>query len=454
MDMGTGKTITMLELIKRKSKKIDKVLWFTPVSAMENLRRNILENSNFLEHDFIKFYGIESISQSDRIYLEVLRIFEKEERIMLIVDESTLIKNFFAKRSERLRYISELCKYRYIMNGTPVTRDIVDIFSQFYILDKRILGYSSFYSFANNHFVYDDFGKRTSVLDQEYLMQRITPYTFKIKKSECIDLPKRNINTYYFNLTEEQSIHYEQIKQELLMSVDDFDSTTIYKLFTALQLITSARKVSIDNIHKSISSENFFNDKKDNPRLKALSNIIKSEDEKTLIWCKYRHEVDDITSYLIEEYGEEYVCRFDGAVSIKERNIMIDKFKNKARFLVANKSCGGFGLNLQFCNRAIYYNNDFNWGTRQQSLDRVYRLGQNKKVFITDICASYKVDERILENLKKKKNLDETFNERLRKYNKVDIDKWIDNRLKAGRGWNDKNRFRQATEATRDTEAY
>ena len=456
MDMGTGKTLTMLGLIKRKFKKIDKVIWFCPVSTMENLIRTIDENSNFLDYDFIEFFGIESISQSDRIYLQILRIVEKYNNIMLIIDESTLVKNYFAKRTERLTYIAAHCKYKFLMNGTPVTRSITDLFSQFYILDHRIIGYASYYSFANNHLIKDDFGKVVRVLDEDYIMQRITPYTFKIKKDECLDLPRRYFDVYYFSLTTAQMEHYQDIKLALLGSVDEFNSTTIYKLFTGLQLIASGRYVhNKDFLKECMTSKDFFRNVEDNPRIKALLNIVNQEEEQTIVWCKYTHEIKAVIEVLEKYYGTENVCKFYGEISLNKRATELKKFKEGARFLVGNKSCGGFGLNLQHCNRVIYYNNDFNWGTRQQSLDRVYRIGQEEKVYVTDICASFKIDEIILENLEKKERLDETFNRKLREYNTVDIDEWIDERRKKGKGRrNGYNRVKEIAEATRDTEVH
>ena len=457
MDMGTGKTITMLELIRRKSKKIDKVMWFTPVSTIENLKRNIEKLSNFLDYDLIKIIGIESLSQSDRVYLESLRLLEDYKDVMLIIDESMLVKNFFAKRTNRMIYLSSNCKYRFILNGTPVTRSIVDIFSQFYLLDKRIIGYSSFFSFANNHFIKDDYGKVVNVLDQEYLMQRITPYTYKVKKEDCLDLPNRIFDVRYYNMTEAQEEHYEEVKYMFLSTVDDFDETTIYRLFTALQLVTSGRKVweEVTGIQsKKLKSKNFFDKDVDNPRIRTLLDIVEQEEDKTIVWCKYKHEIDSICKVLSNKFGKDNVCRFDGQVSLKDRDANIKKFEGDARFLVANKACGRFGMNLQFCNRLIYYNNDFDWGTRSQSLDRVYRYGQANKVYVTDICASYKIDERIMENLKHKTNLDETFNMNLKKFNKTDIDKWLDNKLDVGKGRrNAKNRIEQIREGTRDSEA-
>lgn len=460
MDMGTGKTITTVAIASKKWGKYDKILWFCPVSTIENLKRGLSDISNILDLGILEICGIESMSQSDRMYLEVLEILQKYKDVMLIVDESTLIKNYFAKRSERLIYISSLCKFKYILNGTPVTKSLVDLFSQFYLLDRRIIGYNSFYSFSRNHLVYDDFGKVKRVLDEDYIMQRISPFTFKIKKEDCLDLPERNFNRYYYNLDYSQMLHYQIVKEKLLSDLVEGDDVGIYRLFTALQLISSGREVIFnveDDGYERLTSVDFYTNAENNPRIKALLDIVTQEEDKTIIWCKYVHEVDSIAECLIGRYGVDNVCVLKGTINRKNRDLEVLRFSDNARFLVANKSCGGFGLNLQFCNRVIYYNNDFDWWTRSQSLDRVYRLGQENKVFVTDICASYKIDERILTNLENKTDMAKSFDEVLKSHNKEDIDKWLDNRIsgnnykKKGKK-DDHNWFKEIEKTTRDTE--
>ena len=92
----------------------------------------------------------------------------------------------------------------------------------------------------------------------------------------------------------------------------------------------------------------------------------------------------------------------------------LDRFSVSARFLIANKSCAGYGLNLQYCHTAVYYNNDWSWATRAQSEDRLHRLGQAHDVEIVDIYAEDTIDQRILACLERKENLAERFRSELK----------------------------------------
>src|SRR5699024_7857076 len=113
----------------------------------------------------------------------------------------------------------------------------------------------------------------------------------------------------------------------------------------------------------------------DNPRIEALMDIL-SKDEKAIIYCRYESEVSQLCKLLPGS------VRFDGKTSLKERNKALEAFRSDKQFLIANKNCAGFSLNLQFCHKIIYFSNDWELGRRLQSEDRVHRIGQDHDVEI------------------------------------------------------------------------
>lgn len=408
MEMGTGKTRTALELIKLRldAGKIDHILWLCPCSVKENLRRDLLKHTDDIS--MISIHGIESLSSSDKLYLKLLNLVAKKA-VYLIVDESNLVKNHLAIRTQRIIELSKLCKYKLILNGTPISRNEKDLFAQWYILDYRILGYKSFWSFAANHLEYDENipGKIRRTLNTDYLVKKIAPYTYQVKKSECLDLPDKTYETQYYYMTDEQEAEYYRVKEMFLSVVDEFDSTTIYRLFSALQTVISGKYIT-SSLKEPIKSAPMFRKVTDNPRIQCLLRYVDT-DEKTIIFCKYTDEINAITSLLNEIYGEGTAVPFYGELSQKKRQHNLDLFQNYATFLVANKTCAGYGLNLQFCSYVIYYSNDWDYATRLQSEDRVHRIGQKHNVHIVDICAANKLDERILHCLWRKENLIDSF---------------------------------------------
>ena len=108
-------------------------------------------------------------------------------------------------------------------------------------------------------------------------------------------------------------------------------------------------------------------------------------------------------------------------MSAAKRNAAIDAFRGDTQYFVANKSCGAFGLNLQFCHKIIFYSHDWDWGTRAQAEDRVHRLGQIHDVDITDICMEDSIDIQILKCLEKKENLADAFKRDVANLQKSDL---------------------------------
>lgn len=180
MEGGTGRTRTTLQIIDHRLErgKIKHVLWLCPCSVKQNLKDDITKHAgNALP--YITIHGIESLSSSIRLF-ELLKKYVSAAPTMIVVDESNLVKNFHAIRTKRIIELAAKCKYRIILNGTPIDRSEEDLFAQWYVLDWRVLGYKSPYSFAANHLEYDDYGRVRRCLNTSYLTEKIAPYSYQV----------------------------------------------------------------------------------------------------------------------------------------------------------------------------------------------------------------------------------------------------------------------------------
>ena len=425
MEQGTGKTRTALELIAQRLQrgKVDVALWLCPCSVKKNLREDLAYYCGEFPQEII-VRGIESLSSADVLYIKLLELVKKY-RVFLVVDESNLTKNKDAIRTQRTIELASHCEYKLILNGTPISKNEADMFAQWYILDWRILGYQSFYSFAANHLEYRrirlpsgreivDYNRIEAVLNTDYLSEKITPYTYQVKKAECLELPDKKYFGEPFSLDETQMEEYREVKLAYLEYVDEIRSETIYKLFAALQHVVSGRRI-LTSPKERMVTEAMMPDE-DNPRLWALKNLLQREigDEKVLIFCKYRTEATSICK-MLTQMGRSSVL-FTGEISQKKRQENRKRFRDDVQVMVANKACGAYGLNLQFCRNIIFYSNDFDLATRMQAEDRVHRIGQTEEVRIYDIHAVNTIDSFIMSCLWRKENLVEEF--------KKNIEKW------------------------------
>ena len=400
MEQGTGKSITAMEMarIRLENGKIEKIIWLCPCSAKGNIKREILKQCPDEMLDKFVICGIETLSSS--VFANAyLRDFAGKYKCMLIVDESLLIKNPNAKRTQNIEKIAELCPYRLILNGTPISRNEADLFAQFYVLDWRILGYRSYWSFSANHLEYDEYGKVRQVLDTDYLAERIASYSVHVKKEDCLELPDKCYSQYSFFMTEEQDAEYDRVAEILIEQIDEWDSTTIYRLFSGLQAVMSGKRVLFDKSGRRFKTEEMFTDPSENPRIRELLEMEDGQTEKAIIFCNFESEITALCKLLPNS------VRFDGTVSIKNRDIALQTFAGDAQYLIANRACAGYSLNLQFCHRIIYLSNSWDLGTRLQSEDRVHRIGQEQEVKITDIYARGTLDTKILDCLSRKEGL-------------------------------------------------
>lgn len=461
MEMGTGKTRTALELIKVRLDKgrIEHVIWLCPCSVKENLKRDIIKHTGDFDSKLFTICGIETLSSSIKVNIELLELVQTTN-CMLIVDESNMVKNHKAKRTKNIIRLGEHCKYKLILNGTPISRNEADLYSQWYILDWRILGYKSYWSFAANHLEYDEnTGRIRKCLNTNYLTEKIGPYSYQIKKDECLDIPLKTYKIEYYDLTSEQSIHYDEVAEDLMFTLDELEPHTIYRMFTYLQNVISGYRVNIEKQEYeveydgpcgepikeiktsilNITKEDFFKVEQNNPRIQKLLELIDKLDKKVIIFCKYTNEINNIVKIINDKYGKEAAVAFNGELSQKSRQLNLNKFENEVQFLVANKQCGAYGLNLQFCSYVIYYSNDWDFATRSQSEDRVHRIGQIENVHYVDICASYTLDERIIKCLERKEKLVDSFkNELERTKNKDELFNWISLKTYNGKKYNKK----------------
>lgn len=419
MEMGTGKSRVAIELIHFYRKRgIKRCLWVCPVNTKHNIASEISKHSGGLDvHVFddkphqkdadVYIIGTESISQSDRAYLEFVELIDDS---LVIVDESHDFKTPGSKRTKRLLLNAPKAAARYVMTGTPMTRGFEDLYCQFHFLSPKILGYGNFNQFAHYHLEFDPVrkGRISRRKYSNYVTTKIAPYVYQVKKEECLNLPKK---TYSFSTFELPGWHgrlYEEVKNEILDSAEFIQCETgvmIYKLFSTLQRMACGVK-SIDDEY-----EDLYPNALDNPRIKDLLWHINRipNDEQVIVWAKYTHDINSIRRAIVSTCGEDSVVTLNGELTQKERDENIKKFRGGARFLVANPSTGGIGLTLNEASYVIFYSQTFKYVERMQAEDRCHRIGQDKNVHYITIESKTGIDQMISSVLSRRGNAVEDF---------------------------------------------
>ena len=422
MEMGTGKSLTAIAIAMARQDKIDHVVWFCPVSVKTTIRHEILKHTDYNESDIyifdektteddlpsVQWYivGIESMSSSPRIVFSADALIT--DNSMVIVDESGYIKGHNSLRTNRITLISEIARYRLILNGTPITQGVQDLFSQMKFLSPKILGYRSWYTFARRHLEYSDRykGMIVRVHHTQEIAEKIEPYAYQVMKEDCLTLPNKLYETRYCSLTLEQREAYERAKEWFAESMLSFEeewtsSILIFKLFSQLHHIACG----FDRVCGEVVSLRHH-------RTDALSNMLQSipEHEKVVIWSMYHNGIRDIASVL----PEEDIFQYHGKIPERKRSCILDEWRRHGKYLIATPTSGGHGIDLICANYVIFYSNGFKYSDRLQAEDRTHRIGQEKRVTYIDIWADCGIENKISLALANKGDTLDSFRRELR----------------------------------------
>lgn len=337
------------------------------------------------------------------------KAFLKNFSCIMIVDESTVIKNPKAGRTKAVWELGKLAKFRRILTGSPITQSPLDLYAQFRFLDPDILGEKNFTAFKQQYAIVEKmnlggrrFDKIVGFRGLDQLKRKIAGHSFRVTKEECLDLPEKVYTTREVELTTEQLRIYRELVDKAMVMFEPGKPLTaalaITQLLRVHQLICGhLPKGDEDPTPVSIPSN----------RQKVLMEVIEEVSGKAIIWATYTSDILSITEELKKVYGEKAACCYYGATSPDARVEAAERFQNdpELRFLVAQPKTAGYGLTLTAANTVIYFSNDFNLETRLQSEDRAHRIGQHWPVTYIDLVAKGTVDEKILKALREKKNL-------------------------------------------------
>lgn len=343
---------------------------------------------------------------------------------MLVIDESTVIKNHKAIRTKSLLKVSHLAKYRRILTGTPVTQGPLDLFTQFSFLDDSILPTSSYFAFRARYAELKEirligkkpFQKIVGYRNLEDLMKYIEPHCDRVTKKECLDLPDKLFQKHYVDLSDKQRRLYSDFKKELLVEFEgSFMSAplALTKLLRLQQIVGGFFQADMvfeidengDPILHGTSPPVAIDE--ENPRVKAVVEVLENTVGKAIIWARFRTEIAAIVESLQENFGKDAVVEYHGGIKNTDRSENIRRFQedDEVRFFVGNVQTGGRGLTLHAASTVIYYSNDFSLENRLQSEDRAHRIGQKNNVTYIDLIATGTLDEKVVGVLRDKKNV-------------------------------------------------
>lgn len=367
MEPGTGKTLPAYQLVE-SIPECDYVLYLAPYQTIhndlseDNVIKEITKYGGFsMDHDFI---GIESLSNSDRIYLDIYAKISKANNPAIICDESLKIKNSEAIRTKRILQLSKMAEYKLILNGTPLSRNLLDLWSQMEFLSPQILSMNEV-QFKNTFCEYTTMTKKTPgqriqkrewinrYHNIDYLYSLIEPYIFESQLSLSIGKTEIDIP---FSLSKRSVKEYQEVKDHFL---------------SMEEIMKWNNQIWMSMVQKLQHSYSC-----DDNKINVLDKIIKGNPgERILVACKF----------------------------IDSQDLVNDHFGDKVKVLSYGKH--SYGLNLQEYSIMVLWEKHWDYASKEQLERRIFRKGQQRECRVFSLTSNTGLDKIMDENLSKKGRL-------------------------------------------------
>lgn len=378
MEAGTGKTKVAVDIVN--ASPCDFVLWIGPLQTIRtgNVTNEVARQGGF--NMPCSFVGVESIGGSDRIYLNTVEDLKSYEKPFVVVDESLKIKNAEAKRTKRLLEIGKIVEYKLILNGTPLSRNLLDLWSQMEFLSPLILN-MNLAQFKNTFCEWTRVTKSngwrtyskefvTGYENVDYLYSLIRHYVFKADLKLGISQHYRS-KAYYID--EDSREEYARIKEIFLEDemLEWRNNNIFLEMTQKMQHAYCCTGDKIDQVKSILAEEEV-------------------DPSKTIIFCKF----------------------------IKSRELCERLFPE---CLVLSYQKDSLGLNLQEYNVTIYFDKVWDFALRTQSTRRTFRTGQERDCLYYDLTGDVGLERLIDRNIGKKVTMSEYFKKATKEQLKKDL---------------------------------
>lgn len=462
LDTGTGKTFTALELIKMINPK--RCLVVCPLSLV----RSVWLNEAKKWHPEMDVKAVWDPSTNARSLYSLTEIMKRQGQVniitfatfrnivenlvaiqevdpiydMIIVDESSIMKDPSSKTTKALLAFGETVEYAFILSGCPAPNSPEEYFSQIRLINPNILG-KSHQAFIHKY-TEPVWGGRPVFTDKKLreLMQEIARVAIVIKKEDCLDLPEHSIVTRDIVMNKKQAETYKQLLDGLVSKLDEsvavIPKNILARIMKLRQITsgfvrptdlyededTSVQDIEdLDKILKSLGIRPIGQaapGSREMPEIFDLSDakceevisILQDElpKEPVVIWLQFTYEFEKLGKFL-DKAGIAYHA-FHGATKKWDMERMEDEFKSgKVRVLLAHPRSVAHGHTWTHCAYDIVMSLSYSYEEWKQSKDRLHRMGQTRpctRIVLTSIFESGQptVDKLLLEVVEDKKDLD------------------------------------------------
>ena len=368
-DTGLGKTLIQLALAKNiVNHTKGKVLILTPLAVAFQF---ILEAEKMGITDIE--YSKDGTHESSIVICnyERLHYFNSEDFKGVVLDESSILKNFDGKIKGQITSFVKKLPYRFLSTATPSPNDFIELGTS-----SEALGYMGYTDmlgkfFKNNNNSIDP--KHAG--DKWYLKPHaendffswVNQWALMIKmpsdlgfSDEKYILPELKINTH-------------TIKNKSLLAVDG-----------QIQMFNKPAK-GFNEVRHEV---------KQTIKERCEKAVELAKGKTSVYWCNRNEE-----SKLLRELDSEAVEIIGSQSMERKEEILLAFAQGKIKRIITKAKMTGMGLNWQHCNHSVFFPT-YSYEQYYQSIRRFWRFGQKNEVVIDMVVSDGQTS--VLESLQKK----------------------------------------------------
>lgn len=312
----------------------------------------------------------------------------------IIIDESGAFKHHTSARSKAMKKVAEQVSCIRLLNGTPWTNSVTDIWHQMYLIDQgRRLGntFSAFRAAACIPTQIDE--KRLEWVDrpgiENVVVQLIKDVSIRHKLEECVDLPENHRYHVFYDMSAKHRALYNDFAAKKIMELKGSKITAVNGgvLYGKLLQIASGAVYA-----KSGGARSDY-ELLDDGRYKLILDLVEARNQ-TVVFFLWQHQKDALVAECVKRKIKAAVI--DGSTPQAMRlRIVQDYQAGKLDTILAHPKSAGHGLTLTKGTATIWASptHDLEWFL--QGYKRIYRIGQTERTENIIVLARGTIDERV-----------------------------------------------------------
>lgn len=271
------------------------------------------------------------------------------------------------------------------LTGTMAPNGLLDIWSQYYLLDRGERLGTSFHTYRTNWFVSDYMGYKYTPRPGSFeeIAKRVKDITISMRTEDYVDMPPVLVNVLKVKLPPKVMEAYRKFEKTLLLEEHDIEAVNNGVLTN--KLLQLANGSVYDEDGEVIEIHDL--------KLDMLERIVEEAAGAPVL-----------VAYYFEFDLAKLKKRFPHAVVIGEDSGVVKRWNaGEIQMLLAHPQSAGHGLNLQYGGHiTAWYGLCWSLEYYQQLNKRLHRPGQTETVILHHIVAEGTVDERVMQVLPEK----------------------------------------------------